>query len=48
MGTPLEQSRERERERERERKSSSIGALIIRIGFWGPLHYFYNRNPQIL
>ena len=23
---------------------ASIGALIIRIGFWGPLHYTY---PQV-
>ena len=23
-----------------------IGALIIRIGFWGPLDYVTIRNPQ--
>ena len=22
-----------------------IGALIIRIGFWGPLYYNYNKEP---
>ena len=25
---------------------STIGALIIRIGFWGPLYYSYNKEPQ--
>ena len=25
--------------------SSNIGALIIRIGFWGPLYYIYNKEP---
>ena len=24
----------------------NIGALIIRIGFWGPLYYKYNKEPQ--
>ena len=24
----------------------TIGALIIRIGFWGPLYYNYNKEPQ--
>ena len=24
----------------------SIGALIIRIGFWDPLYYTYNKEPQ--
>ena len=23
----------------------NIGALIIRIGFWGPLYYIYNKEP---
>ena len=23
----------------------SIRALIIRIGFWGPLNYSYNKEP---
>ena len=23
----------------------SIGALIIRIGFWGPVYYNYNKEP---
>ena len=23
----------------------NIGALIIRIGFWGPLHYSYDKEP---
>ena len=22
-----------------------VGALIIRIGFWGPLYYTYNKEP---
>ena len=22
-----------------------IGALLIRIGFWGPLYYNYNKEP---
>ena len=22
-----------------------IGALIIKIGFWGPLYYIYNKEP---
>ena len=22
-----------------------VGALIIRIGFWGPLYYNYNKEP---
>ena len=26
--------------------TGTIGALIIRIGFWGPV--YYNRNPQAL
>ena len=24
----------------------TIGALIIRIRFWGPLYYTYNKEPQ--
>ena len=24
---------------------ANIGALIIRIGFWGPLYYTYNKEP---
>ena len=24
----------------------NIGALIIRVGFWGPLYYNYNKDPQ--
>ena len=23
----------------------TFGALIIRIGFWGPLYYKYNKDP---
>ena len=23
----------------------NVGALIIRKGFWGPLHYSYNKEP---
>ena len=23
----------------------NIGALIIRIGFWGPVHYSYDKEP---
>ena len=26
-------------------KVNNIGALIIRMGFWGPLYYNYNREP---
>ena len=26
-------------------KSPNIGSLIIRIGFWGPLYYIYNKEP---
>ena len=26
---------------------ASIGALIIGIGFWGPLYYNYNKQPRI-
>ena len=26
--------------------ASNIGALIIRIGFWGPLYFFIIRNPR--
>ena len=22
------------------------GALVIRIGFWGPLYYNYNKEPH--
>ena len=25
--------------------SPNIGALITRIGFWGPLHYTYHKEP---
>ena len=25
----------------------TIGALIIRIGFWGPLYYTYNKETKI-
>ena len=25
--------------------SGNIGALIIRIGFWGPLYYNHNMEP---
>ena len=24
----------------------NIGALIIRTGFWGPLYYNHNKEPQ--
>ena len=24
---------------------STIGAVIIRIGFWNPLYYDYNKEP---
>ena len=24
----------------------NVGALIIRIGFWGPICYNYNQEPQ--
>ena len=27
-------------------KSDTIGALIIRIGFWGPLYYSYNEVSE--
>ena len=23
-----------------------VGASIIRVGFWGPIYYNYNREPQ--
>ena len=23
----------------------NIGALIVRIGFWGPFYYIYNKEP---
>ena len=26
-------------------QESTLGALIIRIGFWGPLYYTYNKEP---
>ena len=26
---------------------SNIGALIIRIGCWGPLYYRYNKEPLL-
>ena len=26
-------------------KTSDVGALIIRIGFWGPLYYNYDKEP---
>ena len=25
---------------------SNVGALIIRIGFWGPCYYIHNQEPQ--
>ena len=25
--------------------AGSIGALIIRIGFWGPFYHDYNKEP---
>ena len=25
-----------------------IGALIIRIGFWGPFYYNYNQEPPTI
>ena len=30
---------------ELERQEPTIGALQIRIGFWGPLYYNYNKDP---
>ena len=30
---------------ERRSQMSNIGALIIRIGFGGPLYYNYNKEP---
>ena len=29
-------------------KAHSVGALIIRIGFWGPLYYNYYTEPPVL
>ena len=26
-------------------QSARVGALISRIGFWGPLYYNYNKEP---
>ena len=26
--------------------TSDIGAVILRIGFWGPLYCNYNKDPQ--
>ena len=26
-------------------RSRTMGALIIRIGFWGPFYYIYIRKP---
>ena len=26
----------------------TVGDLLIRIGFWGPLYYSYNKEPKIL
>ena len=28
------------------RRKVNMGALIIRIRFWGPLYYSYNKEPQ--
>ena len=28
------------------RAKKNVGALIIRIGFWGIFYYDYNGNPQ--
>ena len=25
---------------------ATVGALIIRIGSWGPLYYNYNKKPE--
>ena len=30
---------------ERPKRKGNIGALIIRIGFWGPVHYNYKKEP---
>ena len=30
----------------RQETLSSIGALLIGVGFWGPLCYTYNKEPQ--
>ena len=27
-------------------RTANAGALTIRIGFWGPLYYSYNKEPQ--
>ena len=27
-------------------QQNKIGALIVRIGLWGPLYYEYNKDPQ--
>ena len=30
----------------RKNTEANVGALIIRIGFWGPLYYNYNKEPS--
>ena len=30
---------------QREERRANIRALIIRIGFWGPLYYTYKKEP---
>ena len=30
----------------RQPKPRHVGALIVRIGFWGPVDYSYNKEPQ--
>ena len=31
-----------------EGRESNIGALIIRMRFWGPVYYIYNKEPSRL
>ena len=28
-----------------DENDDTVGALITRIGFWGPLYYIYNKEP---
>ena len=34
-----------DRRREVSTMTTSIGVFVIRIGFWGPLYYTYNKEP---
>ena len=46
FGVRLRQERRTDESRGLAKRVNIIRALIIRIGFWGPLYYTYKKEPR--